>query len=448
MIDYKNIASDTVTKAKKAGADHVDVIIRSNVGKDVEIRLGKIEKLNNSETKGLGLRIFKNQKASLTYTSDFSSQSIDKLIKKTIDLCEISGSDEFRQLPDPKYLGRYAGKLNLFDSTISKIPMDKKLEIAKRVEEIGRSKSKYITNTEGAWWSDGEGSTTLANSHGFCDQTASTNCSFGVFLVAEKNNDKFVDYWYSSNRFYNNLESVESVANEAAQRLLRKLDFRKPKTQKVPIVFDPFIARSLLSSLLEASSGYSVYQKSSFFIDKLGKKVANDKFNLIDDGTMIDGQGSAPFDDEGIKTNKNVIIDNGILNKYLCDTYSGLKLNMTPTGNASRGYSSNPRVSSTNLYLDKGEYSPEQIISSVKNGLYLTNFLGGGTNPVTGDYSQGAAGVWITDGKLDYSVQEFTVAGNMLDMISNIEMIGNDLDFRTSTACPTILIPNMMISGA
>jgi len=253
-----------------------------------------------------------------------------------------------------------------------------------------------------------------------------------VAPVAKSNGSMQRDYWYSSNRKFARLESPKSVGEKAAQRVLRRLGARKIKTCEVPVVFDPEMAGSLLRNLSSALSGYSLYKRASFLIGKLETSIASEWVTVIDDGTIPGALGSKPFDGEGLPTKKKTIVDKGRLQSYLLDTYSGKKL---------------PGVAPSNFYLAPGAQSPDQIIASVKTGLYLTELIGFGVNLVTGDYSRGAAGIWIENGELSYPVEEVTIAGNLKEMFQNIGMVGNDLEMRGRIAAPTIKISRMTVAG-
>jgi PmbA protein len=255
------------------------------------------------------------------------------------------------------------------------------------------------------------------------------------------------DYWYSSNRKFSRLESPANVGEKAAQRVLRRLGGRKIKTCEAPIVFDPEMAASLLRNLASALSGYSLYKGASFLAGKLGTQIGSDLLTVIDDGTIPGALGSRPFDGEGLAVRKKSVVEKGLLQSYLLDTYSGKKLGMASTGNASRSVGEPPAVSPANFYLVPGKYSPEQIIATVKAGLYVTEMIGFGVNMVTGDYSRGAAGLWIENGELAYPVEEITIAGNLKEMFQNIEMAGSDLELRGRIASPTIKISQMTIAG-
>jgi PmbA protein len=256
------------------------------------------------------------------------------------------------------------------------------------------------------------------------------------------------DWWFSSARTLKKLDSPESVGREAARRTLRRLGARKIATTQVPIVFDPIVARSIIEHIFEGANGDAIYRGSSFFAGKLGEQIASANVTVVDDGTMVGGFGSSPFDGEGVPTRCTVVVDKGVLNSYLLNTYTARKLNMQTTGNASRGLAGNPGIGAGNFYLENGNESPADIIKNVGRGLYVTEFLGFGVNMTTGDYSRGASGLWIENGELNYPVEEITVAGNLKEMFKNIVAIGNDLVFRSSVAAPTIRIDGLTVAGA
>ncbi len=255
------------------------------------------------------------------------------------------------------------------------------------------------------------------------------------------------DYWFSVARSLSRLESPEHIGKVAAQRTLRRLGARKVKTAQVPIVFDPLVATSILDHIFEGVNGDSVYRGASFLAGKLGQKIAGENVNVIDDGTIPGGFGTAPFDGEGVPTRRKVVIENGVLTSYLLNTYTAKKLGLKTTGNASRGLAGTPGIGPGNYFLQAGTKTPREIISGIQEGLYVTEFLGHGVNLVTGDYSRGASGLWISNGELTYPVEEITVAGNLKQLFFDISEIGNDLEFRGAMACPTIRIDGLTVGG-
>jgi PmbA protein len=255
------------------------------------------------------------------------------------------------------------------------------------------------------------------------------------------------DFWYSVARSLGRLDSPEHVGRVAAQRALRRLGARKVKTQRVPVVFDPMVARSLLENVFEAVNGDAIYRGASFLAGKLGERVAGENVTVVDDGTLPGGFGTSPFDDEGVPTQRTVVIERGVLKSYLLNAYAARKLGLKTTGNAARGLAGTPGIGVGNFFFEQGTKTPQEIIAEVRDGLYLTEFLGFGVNLVTGDFSRGAAGMWIVNGELAYPVHEITVAGNLREMLTNISEIGNDLEFRGSVAAPTLRIDGLTVAG-
>lgn len=449
MQDYKNLATEIVAEFRKQGVDACDVYIVNGSQFNTTIRLGQIEKLQQSISKGLGMRIFKNDATALTYTTDFTDKSVKSLVKETLEIVKISGADKFNGLAPKEFLGTYEGGLMLFDESLAKLSPEKKIETAMAAEAAGRAFDKRITNTRGTNWFDGTFQTTLANSDGFVGQYKSTSSSLSVNLMAEENGIKQTDGWFTFNRFVNKLDSPKSVGEEAARRTIAKLGGKKVKSQTVPVVIDRQVAGQLVGWVFGAASGRSIYRKSSFLVDKINAEIASPLITIMDDATMADGPASRPFDAEGVKSSKVTVVENGVLKNYVCDAYSARRLNLKPSGNATRSYQSNPSVGSTNLYIKAGVSDPKEMIKSIKSGLYVTSLFGFGFNGVTGDVSQGANGFWIENGELAYPVQEITLAGNMLNVMKNIKLVGNDLSFKFGgSASPTLLISEAMIGGA
>lgn len=448
MNDYKNLASELVTALKKQGADAADVYIVSSNGFNTTIRLGQIEKLQQSTSKGLGLRVFKNGATALTFTTDFQGKTVQELVKETLEIVKVSNADKFNGLAPKEMLGEYTGKLMIFDESIPKLSPEKKIAMVKEMEDAGRSFDKRITNSNGASWSNSIGQVTLANSDGFVGQYQTTSASMSVGLLAEENGVKQTDYWYSFNRYFNKLDSPKSIGETAARRVVKRLGGKKVKSQAVPVVLDPDVAADFVGMIFGAASGGNIYRRSSYLVEKLGQEIVAPTITIVDDATIQDGLASRPFDAEGVKSSSVTVIENGVLKTYVCDSYSARRLNAKVTGNAGRSYQAAPGVGATNLFLKNGKDNPKDIIKSVKNGLYLTEMFGSGVNSVTGDFSQGASGYWIENGELTYPVQEITIAGNVLKVLKNVQAIGNDLSFKLgSTASPTLLISEMTVGG-
>ncbi len=448
MQDYRSLAADLVSALKKQGADACDAYLTASSGFKTTIRLTQIEKLQQSESKGLGLRVFKDGAAALTFTTDFREKAIENLVRETMEIVKISGSDEFNGLAPNENLGEFATDLMIFDQTLSQLSPEKKIEMAREAEQAGRDFDKRITNSNGATWSDSVSQITLANSEGFVGQYQTTNASLSVGLLAEENEVKQTDYWFSSDHFLKKIEAAQTIGKEAARRAISKLGARKIKSQVVPVVIDAEVAGDFVRMIFNAASGINIYRRTSYLVDKLGAQIASPLVTIIDDATISGGLASRPFDAEGVKSSPFTVVDKGILQNYVCDSYSARRLNLTPTGNASRNYQSTISVEATNLYLQKGTEEPEKIVKSMRHGLFLNKFFGFGVNGVTGDFSQGAAGFWIENGEIAFPVQEITLAGNVLSVLKNVELVGNDLSFRFGNiASPTLFISEITVGG-
>jgi PmbA protein len=448
MRDYRNLAAELVAALKKQGADAADVYIVSSVGFNTTVRLGKIERLQQSTSKGLGLRVIKNGAMANTFTTDFAEKAVQDLARETMEIVKISNADKNNGLAPKELLGVYEGKLMMFDESLGKLSPEKKIEMAKAAEDAGLKFDKRITNGRGTSWNDSRSQITLANSDGFVGQYQTTGASISVNLLAEENGVKQTSGWFTFGRYFNKLASPKEVGEEAARRTIAKLGGRKVKSQVVPVVVAPEVASGFVSSIFGAAAGGNIYRRQSFLVDKIGQEIGSPLVTIVDDATLADGVASRPFDGEGVKTSQLTILDKGVLKTYVCDSYSARRLNMKPTGNASRGYQSTPGVGGTNLYLKNGATDPKDIVKSVKNGLYLREFFGSGVNSVTGDFSQGASGFWIENGELTYPVQEITVAGNFMKALKNVQAVGNDLSFRAgSTASPTLLVSELTVGG-
>lgn len=443
----KELGQEVLAMAKSKGASQGDVMMAESESFFVTVRMGEVEKISQAGEKRLGLRLFFGHSSASASTSDISKKSIEKLVEDTARMARVTAQDPHGGLPDSGELARELPQLDLIDEPARGVSVDEKIDIALQAEKSALAYDSRITNSEGAEFSNQFGRVIYATSHGFAGEYSGSTFGHSVSPVASQNGSMQRDYWYSSNRKFAKLESPASVGEKAARRVLRRLGGRKIKTCEAPIVFDPEMAASLLRNLASALSGYSLYKGASFLAGKLGTQIGSDLLTVIDDGTIAGALGSRPFDGEGLPVRKKSVVEKGRLQSYLLDTYSGKKLGMASTGNASRSVGEPPGVSSANFFLVPGKDSPEQIIATVNHGLYVTELIGFGVNMVTGDYSRGAAGLWIENGELTYPVEEITIAGNLKEMFQNIEIVGSDLELRGRIASPTIKISQMTIAG-
>ena len=444
---FADLAQDMLARAKQRGASEADVIVANGETLSVQVRMDAVDRLTKAREKRLGLRVFFGKRSASASTSDFSKPALEQFVADTCTLAQAVVEDPVSGLPDPAKMTSDHPDLDIYDSTT--LQTEQQIDLARRGERSALKADSRITNSEGADFDSSSGRMILGTSHGFLGQYSSSSFSLAVSPIASDPDTGAMqrDSWYGVQRKFSKLEQPERIGEEAARRTVRRLGARKVTTCTAPVVFDPEAAGSLLGNLCGAVSGYALYKGASFLTGQLGQPLAPEFVTIYDDGRMPGGLGSRPFDGEGLPTRKNVVVDRGVLANYLLDTYSAKKLSLTSTGNASRSVGESPSVGPTNFYLVPGTATPQQIVESVKHGLYVTDLIGFGINMVTGDYSRGASGFWIENGELAYPVEEITIAGNLKRMFAGIEMIGNDLVFRGRIASPTIKLAEMTIAG-
>jgi len=442
-----DLAADTVKKALAAGATDAECTIAEGEEFSANVRVREVESLKEAGSRGAGLRILVGRRAGSAYTSDLSTDGIAQMVRSAVELAAITTEDPHQGMPDAAELGAIPGDLGMYCDDVARLETPTKIEMARRAEDAALSSDPRISNSEGASFDSHLGHHIFANSRGFAGEYRSSYCSLSTVPVARQGESMERDYWFSMARGFAGLEKPEDIGRIAAERALRRLGARKMETQRVPVVFEPRTARSLLDHIFEAVHGVSVYRHESFLAGKLGEKVASENLTVVDDGTIPGLFGSSPFDDEGVPTRRTPVIERGVLKSYLLNTYTARKLSLKTTGNASRGLAGNAGIGHGNLYIEKGVKTPAEIIGAIPNGFYVTELLGFGVNIVTGDYSRGAAGMWIRNGELAFPVSEVTIAGSLPQMLLGMETIGSDLEFRGATAAPTLMIPEMTVGG-
>ena len=453
-LDLQSLAADVVQQALRAGASDAEVVVREGDEFSVNVRMGQVETLKESGSRALGLRVYLGKRTASASTSDLTADGIRQVVEGAMALSKVTEEDPFVGLPEPQEFGAINDDLHLYYNDVYSLPGAERIELARRTEAAALAADKRITNSDGGSFDAATGFKVLANSRGFLGSYRSSYAGVSAApLAADENGHMQRDGWWSSARRMADLESPESVGAEAARRTVRRLGARRVSTQRVPIVFAPEVARSLIGSVFDAASGDSIWRHASFLAGKLGEQIGASTLNIIDDNTLllptgVGGFGTSPFDGEGLPSRRTVVLENGVLRNYMLNTYAARKLGMKSTHNASRGLAGAPGIGPGNLYLEPGTQTPEQIIAEVKAGLFVTSLMGFGTNIVTGDYSRGAAGLWIENGQLTHAVEEITIASNLGEMLRNIAAIGNDLVFRGSVASPTIRIDGMTIAGA
>ena len=446
--DLKEVATDIVRRAMKGGATAAECVVREGDEFSTLVRLGQVETLKESGSRAIGVRVFFGQRAASTYSSDFSRAGLERMLSSALELAKITSEDPFGGIPPADQMGQIVGDLDLYHEDVYSLPGPERIDYARRTEKAALDFDARIKNSEGGSFDAATGHKVLANSHGFVGEYSRSYCSVAAVPIAQTEDGGMQrDYWFSVARMLKKLDTPEKVGRIAAERTIRRLGARRVKTARVPVVFDPMVSTSILEHIFEGINGDSVYRGASFLAGKLGEKIAGDNVTVIDDGTIPGGFGSSPFDGEGIPTRRTVVIENGVLKSYLLNTYTAKKLGLQTTANASRGLAGTPGIGPGNYFLQPGQKSAKELIANIKEGLYVTEFLGQGVNLVTGDYSRGASGLWISNGELGYPVEEITVAGNLKDLFFNISEIASDLEFRGSVAAPTIRVDGLTVGG-
>ncbi len=438
-----NISNCILDYANKAGADSADTYIIEASSLNASVRLGKLQTIERSHSIDIGLRVFLGKKHSTVTITDTNTSQIKAITEKAVQMAKIVPEDEFCGLPDENLTEKNTINMNLYDEKM--LSSEKLIEEAKNAESYAID-NKDITNSEGAQRSYNNAQITLASSEGFLKKYKRSSHSLAVTVLAGSGTSMERDYDYSVSTHASNLKTPKEIGTESARRAIERLNPRKIKSGNFDIIFDPRVGGGLLTLLGGAISGNSIARKTSFLKNKLGKKIFNESISIIDDPHRLSGHRSRPFDGEGVKTKKLDIVTEGVLNNWLLDCRSARQLGLKNTGNAGRGTSGPPAPSPSNIYINNGNINTNDMISSVNKGIYVTDMMGMSFNPVTGDYSRGAAGFLINNGKIQHSVSEITIAGNMLDMFKTLTP-GNDLQFVTGVDTPTLLIHNMTVAG-
>lgn len=444
------LAASVVERARKAGADVAEATVSEGRHLSAKVRLGQPELLEEAGSRTLGLRVMRGQQVAVTSTSDLSPAGLARIVQDALELAELSQPDPFAGPPDPALLSRpeQHARLDLFDDAVDGIDGARALDMALRAERAALGHDKRLNNSEGASVSRQSGASVLYTSGGFCAATQGTYVSIVVNPVADDaDGKKRSGYYWSARRHLGELESPESVGEEAARRTLAKLGSRKLDTQEVAVVFDPDAARSIVGLLAGCVTGGAVWRKSSYLAEREGDRIASDLVTVVDDPLLQRAPGSRAFDGEGLLSRRNVVVDRGRLNGFLLDSYSARKLKKQSTASASRGGSGGLGASTSNLFLKPGTQTPAQLLAATDRALYVTDMMGFGFNAVTGDFSRGAAGFWLEKGQRVFPVSEVTISLNLDELLKRIDAVANDLDHRTAVAAPTFRVSAMVLAG-
>lgn len=444
-MDYLDLAKDVTAKAGARGADECDCMIEVGRNLSVTVRRGEVESIERASFKGLGIRFFRKKRLGFGFTTDLSPASLDDLIRRCSDFAEASTADPMAEIPELSLAA--PADMEIFDPAIDDVTTGEKLDLVLSCEQAAFDYDSRIKNTYGTAYEDSRVKVILATIGSDPVAYEGTHFEIGCLPVAESDGEKRIGIWYSARRFFSDLESASKVGGLASKHAIDMLGAKPVKTQKASVIFGPLTGTEFVRSVFSALDGENELRGTSFLKNRMNERVGSEQVTFIDDGRMPRKLGSRPFDGEGAVTGTTVGIDRGLLRAYYYDSRSARKAGTQTTGNASRGYGTIPSVGANNFYLAPGETSEDDLIAGVKKGLLVTRLLGFGVNITTGDYSRGAEGLWIKNGRIDRPISGVTIAGNMLDMLKDIDCVGSDLLFFGRFGSPTYVIREMTIAG-
>lgn len=443
--NFTVIAENLVQKARNAGADMAEAYLLQARELTIEVADGEVETLKLAEDQGVGVRVFKDRRLGFAYSSDLGEGALEQTIRQALANSEKTERDQYNTMPAGGYT---YPRLDIFDPRIQQVAIEDKIKLAKDIENIARAQDPRVKITETSAYSDSEYTVTIVNSEGLRANYRGTYCAAYAFLVAEENGDSQTGFGLQYTLKYAHLDP-EAIGKEAALNAVRMLGAKAIPTQKTTIVLDPRVATSFLGVLAPALSADAVQKGKSLFAEKVGQRVASPLISIIDNGRLEGAVMSSPFDGEGVPTSETVLIKDGILEGYLHNSYTAAKDGVQSTGNGARGsFKGTPDVGVTNFYLQPGQTNRDELLQDVDQGLYITEVLGMHTaNPISGDFSIGVSGLWIEQGTFTHPVRGVTVAGNLLELLGQIEAVASDLRFFGSKGAPTVRVGSMMLSG-
>ena len=443
MIEAKTLLDDLLARAKKAGADAADALLVESGGESATFRLGKLEKVEREESRDLGLRVFIGQRQAIVATGDVTPASLDRLVGRAVQIAKSVPEDRFAGLAGPDQIACDLPELDLDDGIE---PSAEDLAAQAEAAEAAALAVAGVDNSEGGEASWSRTALTLAATNGFMGTARRSIHSLSASVIARKNGSMERDYDFATKVRRRDLPDPSEIGRAAGERAVRRLGATKVKTQAVPVVFDPRVSSSIVRHLISAISGPAVARGTTFLKDRMGERLFSKGINIVDDPARPDGLRSRTFDAEGIRTTKRLLVEDGVLTTWLLDCASARQLGLETTGHAARGVGSSPSPAPSNAYLEPGSASPEDLIGEIKNGFYVTEMLGMGLSLVTGDYSRGAAGFWIENGRLAAPVSEVTIAGTLQEIFKNLTP-ANDLTFRYGIDAPTLRIDGLTVAG-
>ncbi len=439
-----DLTEKLVKKCISLGADEAEVFLELKRNLSINVLKSEIETIEEASSQGVGFRVFVEGKMGFSHCNDFGNKSLEDTISRAIAFARLSTQDENNVLTDDKGITQVD---DLYDPGIKTELMDKKIKMALDLENLAM-KDPRITKSSGAGYGEGESEIFIGNSNGLLKTYKSSGCYLGVYVVAEKGNQKNTGGEYCSRVFFSDLLPLEEIAAVASKKAIELLDPVMLKTQKAAVIFDPDVAGALLGGIISAINGERVMQGASFLKDHLNKQFTSPLLTITDDGTRNKSLGSAPFDGEGVPTIKNTLVENGILKSYIYNTKAAKRAGVKSTGNASRGgFISLPGIGTHNVYVSKGKHTRNEIIAATNKGLLLLEVTGYGIDSVSGNFSGGASGLWIENGELIHPVKGVTIAGHAFDILNSIDMMGTDLDMNRTNTAPTFRIAEVQIGG-
>jgi PmbA protein len=437
------IAERLVAAALRHGADAADAVAMRGISQSIDVRDGSVEESQRSEGDNVGLRAFVGRRQAVVSTNDLSGQGADAIAERVVAMARAAPEDRFAGLADPQSLARDLPDLDLLDAAL---PTVRDLEELARAAERAATAVNGVTKSGGASASAGIGGMVLVTSGGFSGAYLGSRHGISIEAIAGEGTGMERDYDFSSARHGADLEAAEKIGRSAGERAVKRLNPRKVSTRRVPVVYDQRVASSLVGHLSSAINGSALARKTSFLQKDLGEQIFAGGVTIIDDPLRPRGLRSQPFDAEGVATSRRALVENGVLKSWILDCASARELGLATTGHAQRGVSSVPSPGATNLHLEPGRASPQELIRDIEDGLYVTDLIGMGANIITGDYSRGAAGFWIERGELTYAVSEVTIAGHLRDIFRTLTP-ANDLAFRHGINAPTVRVEDLTVAG-
>jgi PmbA protein len=437
------LAEKLVSAARRAGADAADAVAVRSVSLSVEVRDGAVEESERSEGDDMGLRVLIGRRQAVVSTNDMSGAGIDALAERAVAMARAAPEDPYAGLADPSLLARDFPDLDLVDPDL---PTVAALEAMAQQAEAAGIGVQGVSKSGGASASAGLGGMVLVSSDGFHGAYVGSRHSVAMTAIAGEGTAMERDYDFSSTLHAADLDAPDQIGRQAGERAVKRINPRKVPTQRVPVVYDPRMAGSLIGHLVGAINGASIARKSSFLRDKMNERLFPAGIRIVDDPLRRRGLRSRPFDAEGVAGRALALVEDGVLKSWVLDSATARELGLVTTGHAQRGVSSVPSPGTTNTHLEPGDKSPQELIAGIEQGLYVSDLIGSGVNGVTGDYSRGAAGFWIENGELTFPVSEVTIAGHLFDMYRTL-VAANDLTFRHGTNAPTLVVEGLTIAG-